>query len=148
MDFPDILTLAQTIGIVGSLIIAFYYSRREINHYYREFRTQVISELTEKMHHIGQIIIEHPELAKLVNQADPPEQVFALYILSVYNQAFNMYRREILNEAIWSAWIQMMRTSFRDGTIGEYWKKLNADNRFSPEFRDFINTVIINRSGP
>ncbi len=142
------MSLAQTIGIVGSLVIAFYYSRIETNHFYREFRTHVISELTEKMHRIGEIIIEHPELAKIVNQVDPPEQVFAIYILSVYNQAFNMYRRDLLNEAIWSGWTQMMRSSFRDGTIGDYWKKFNADSRFSPGFREFVNSVIIARQDP
>lgn len=118
----------------------------EINHFYREFQTQVISELHEKMHHIGEIIIEHPELSKLVNQVDPPEQVFAIYILSVYNQAFNMYTRNLLNDALWSGWTQMMRNSFRDGTIGKYWKKFNADSRFSPEFREFINNTIVTRA--
>lgn len=141
--FSDILSLAQTIGIMGSLIVASYFSRREINHLYREFQTQVISELTDKMHRIGEIIIEHPELSKLVNQVDPPEQVFAIYILSVYSQAFNMYKRDLLNDAIWSGWTQMMRDSFRDGTIGTYWKKINADNRFSSDFREFINNTII-----
>ncbi|HJU13704.1 MAG TPA: hypothetical protein VJ792_04540 [Candidatus Nitrosotalea sp.] len=146
LGFSDVLSLAQTIGIVGSLVIAFYFSTREINHSSREFRTQVISELTEKMHRIGEIIIEHPELSKIVNQVDPPEQVFAIYILSVYSQAYNMYRRKILNEGIWSGWMQIMRNSFRDGTIGEYWKKFNVDSRFSPDFREFINNTIIAKS--
>lgn len=142
-DFPEILSMAQTIGIVGSLVFAIYFSRREINHLSREFQTQVISELSEKMHRIGEIIIEHPELSKLVNQADPPEQVFAIYILSVYNQAYNMHKRKLLNDAIWSGWTQMMKSSFRDGTIGQYWKKFNADSRFSSDFRHFINNTII-----
>ncbi len=95
------------------------------------------------MHRIGEIIIEHPELSKLVNQVDPPEQVFAIYILSVYSQAFNMYKRNLLNDTIWSGWTQMMRDSFRDGIIGTYWKKINADNRFNSDFRYFINNTII-----
>lgn len=143
--FSDILSLAQTIGIVGSLVVASYFSRREINHLSREFQTQVISGLTDKMHRIGEIIIEHPELSKLINQDDPPEQVFAIYILSVYSQAFNMHKRNLLNDAIWSGWTQMMRDSFRNGTIGTYWKKINADNRFSSDFRYFINNTIITR---
>lgn len=142
-DFSDILSLTQTIGIIGSLVVATYFSRREINHLSREFQTQVISDLTDKMHRIGEIIIEHPELSKLVNQVDPPEQVFAIYILSVYSQAFNMYKRNLLNDTIWSGWTQMMRDSFRDGIIGTYWKKINADNRFNSDFRYFINNTII-----
>ncbi|MDE1829771.1 MAG: hypothetical protein KGI25_05565 [Thaumarchaeota archaeon] len=147
LGFSDILSLAQTIGIVGSLVIAFYFSRREINHLSREFRTGIISELNEKMHRIGEIIIEHPELSKLVNQTDPPEQVFAIYILSVYNQAFNMHKRKLLNDALWAGWTQMMRSSFRDGTIVTYWKKINADSRFSADFRHFINNTVIAKLG-
>lgn len=143
ITFSDILSMAQTIGIVGAFVIAFYFSRMEINHFSREFQTQVISELSEKMHRIGEIIIEHPELSKLVNRHEPPEQVFAIYILSVYNQAFNMHKHDLLNEAIWSGWTQMMRSSFRDGTIGEYWEKFSGDNRFGYDFRDFINKSIL-----
>ncbi|MDH2907885.1 MAG: hypothetical protein PXX83_07320 [Candidatus Nitrosotalea sp.] len=59
LGFSDILSIAQTIGIVGSLVVASYFSRREINHLSREFRTQIISEITDKMHRIGEIMIEH-----------------------------------------------------------------------------------------
>lgn len=146
LEFSEILSLAQTVGIVGFFVIAFYFSAREIRHMSREFRTQVVSELTEKMHRIGEIIIEHPELSKIVNKIAPPEQVFAIYVLSVYNQAYNMHIRKILGDAIWSGWMQIMRNSFRDGTIGEYWKRFSTDNRFSPDFRDFINNMIIEKS--
>ena len=147
LTFEDTLSLAQTIGIVGSLVIAIYFSRREINHLSREFQTQVISELTEKIHHVGEIIIEHPNLAKLINQTDPPEHVFAIYILSVYHQAFNMHKRKLVSDEIWLGWTQMMKSSFREGTIGEYWKKINTESRFSSEFRHFINNTIIAKTG-
>ncbi len=112
-------------------------------HMGREFQTQVISDITEKLHHIGEIIIEHPELAKVINQVDPSEQVFAIYILSIYNQAFQMYKRKLLTDAIWEGWIQMIKNSFRDGTVKDYWKKITEDGRFSHEFREFINKKIL-----
>lgn len=145
--FSDILSLAQTIGIVGALVVAIYFSKREINHLYREFQTQVISELTEKLHHVGEIIIEHPNLAKLINKDDPPEYVFAIYILSVYHQAYNMHKRKIVSDEIWLGWTQMMKSSFREGIIGEYWKKISSESRFSSDFRHFINNSIISKQG-
>lgn len=145
--FPEVLSMAQTVGIVGSFVMAIYYSRREISHLHREFQTQVISELTEKLHRVGEIILEHPSLAKLINQNDPPEHVFAIYILSVYNQAFNMHKRKLVSDEIWLGWTQMMKSSFREGIIGDYWKKLSAESRFSSDFRHFINNTIIAKSG-
>lgn len=145
ISFSDILSIAQTAGIIGSLVIAVYFSRREIQHLSREFQAQVLNNITEKMYRISDIIIEHPDLSKLINKTDPPEQVFAIYILSVYNQAFNMHRRKLLNDAIWSGWTQMMRSSFQDGTLVEYWEKIKTNNRFSSDFRHFINNTILAR---
>jgi hypothetical protein len=79
----------------------YYFSKREMHHMGREFQTQVIGYIIEKFHHIREIIIEHPELAKALNRVDPPEQVFAIYILSIYNQAFQMYKRKLLSDTIW-----------------------------------------------
>jgi len=142
-NFSDILSIAQTIGIIGSLVMMFYFSRREIHHMGREFQVQMLNEITEKMHHIGEIIIDHPELGKVINRVDPPEQVFAIYILSIYNQAFHMHKRKLLSDAIWTGWVQIIRNSFRDGTVKDYWKKIGEDGRFSHEFRDFINKKIL-----
>lgn len=145
ISFSDILSIAQTVGIIGSLVIAVYFSRREIQHLSREFQAQVLNNITEKMYRISDIIIEHPDLSKLINKTDPPEQVFAIYILSVYNQAFNMHRRKLLNDAIWAGWTQMMRSSFQDGTLIEYWEKIKTNNRFSSDFRHFINNTVLAR---
>jgi len=142
-DFSDILSIAQTIGIIGSLVMMFYFSRREIRHMGREYQTQILSEITEKLHRIGEIIIDHPELAKVINQVDPPEQVFAVYILSTYNQAYQMHKRKLLSDTIWAGWVQIIKNSFRDGTVKGYWKKIDENCRFSNEFRDFINKKIL-----
>lgn len=137
------LSLAQTIAIIVSLVMMYYFSTREMRHMGREFQTQIISNITEKLHHIGEIIIEHPELAKVLNKIDPPEQVFAIYILSIYNQAFQMYKRKLLTDVIWDGWTRMIKNSFRDGTVKDYWEKINQDGRFSQEFREFINKKIM-----
>jgi hypothetical protein len=37
----------------------------------------------------------------------------------------------------------MMKNSFRDGTVKDYWRKIDSDKRFSQEFREFINKKIM-----
>jgi hypothetical protein len=36
-----------------------------------------------------------------------------------------------------------IRSAFRKGTIGEYWKTIEPENWFDPEFQDFINNEIL-----
>jgi hypothetical protein len=37
------------------------------------------------------------------------------------------------------------KSRFKKGTIGEYWKTIEPENWFDPEFRDFINNEIVGR---
>ena len=73
-----------------------------------------------------------------------PKESAAMYILYVYAYGFQMRQRRVLRENEWAGWIGLIRAAaFRKGTIGEYWKAIEPENWFDPEFRDFINNEII-----
>src|SRR5215217_2140835 len=66
----------------------------------------------------------------------------AMYILYVYAYGFQMRQRGVLRENEWAGRIGSIRAAaFRKGTIGEYWKAIEPENWFDPEFRDFINNA-------
>ena len=70
--------------------------------------------------------------------------------LYVYALGFPMPQRGVLRDNEWAGWIGLRRTAFRKGafrkgTIGEYWKTIEPENWFDPEFRDFINNEILRR---
>ena len=49
IGFPDVLSIAQTIGIIGTLLLIWYYNRRQIQNLSTDIETQVLSDLDEKV---------------------------------------------------------------------------------------------------
>ncbi len=54
-----------------------------------------------------------------------------------------MHKRKLLVENEWIGFVMVMRAAFRKGTISEYWKTIEQENWFDPEFQDFIDNDII-----
>jgi hypothetical protein len=49
IGITDVLSIAQTIGIVGTLLIALFLSRKEIRELSIDIETKVLSDLDEKV---------------------------------------------------------------------------------------------------
>ena len=88
---------------------------------------------------------EHPELARVINNVQPlsSEAVYAFDVLNVFSHAYDMHERKVLNENEWFGWVHWMRTTFRLGTIKEYWKQFQHNQWYDPTFEDFINKQVI-----
>lgn len=52
VGISDILSIAQTVGIIGTLLIALILSRREVKDLSIDIETKVLSDLDEKMHRL------------------------------------------------------------------------------------------------
>jgi hypothetical protein len=141
----DTLSIAQTIGIIGTLLIALFLSRREVRELSIDIETKVLSDLDEKVHRLEEHLLERPELARVINnvQSLSPDRVYAFDVLNVFSHAYDMHERKVLNENEWFGWVQWMRTCFRLGTIKEYWKQFQQNQWYDPTFEDFINKQVI-----
>ena len=49
IGISDVLSITQTIGIIGTLLIALYFSRRQTRELSVDIEAQVLSDLDEKM---------------------------------------------------------------------------------------------------
>ena len=58
IGYLDILQIAQTIGIVGTLLITLYFSNRQIRGLSIDIETKVLSDLDEKMHRLEEHLLE------------------------------------------------------------------------------------------
>ena len=145
IGISDTLSIAQTIGIIGTLLIALFFSRREIRELSVETETKVLSDLDEKMHRLEEHLLERPELARVINNVRSlsPEGVYAFDVLNVFSHAYDMHERKVLNDNEWYSWVQWMRNCFRLGTIKEHWKRFQESQWYDLAFEDFINKQVI-----
>lgn len=147
IPIAELISLAEALGIIGTLFIIFYFSRKEMRNLSVDIETKVLNDLDEKIHAMGEMMVRSPELVKMLNknQKEPsPELVFAYYILYMCAHAFHMRQRKVLSDNEWAGWLQWIRTSFEQGAIRDYWKNnIQPEKWFDPAFRDFINTQVI-----
>jgi hypothetical protein len=144
LGFGEVLSLAQSIGIVGTMVVTLYFSKRQIRALSIDQETRVLNDLDEKFHNLAMLIMEDPSITRVIDTRDyaQPETAFSFYILWICAHAYAMRQRRILDDNEWAGWLHWMRNCFRRGTIGEVWKQIAPDGWFNPAFQKFINTEI------
>ncbi len=137
--FSDMLSLAQTIGIVGTMILTLYFSKIQI-----QSLSKSSWRLDEKFHDIVRIMMEDPSMQRVIDSYENPtrEMTFSISVLWICSQAYTMHQKRLLSDSEWDGWLQWMRRCFQRGTIKEAWKQIEPDKWFNPEFQQFINTEV------
>ena len=147
IGLSDTLSLAQSIGIVGTMVLTLFFSKRQIRALSSDQETRVLNDLDEKFHNMAMLIMEDPSITRVIDTRDyaQPETAFSYYILWICAHAYAMRQRKVLYDNEWAGWLQWMRNCFQRGTIGEIWKRIESDQWFNPAFQKFINTEIVLR---
>ena len=101
------LSIAQTVGIVGTMVLTLIFSKRHIQSLSSHQQTRVLNDLDEKVRKMAEIIIEKPSVQKVIYKIDKPseELAFGYYILFICSHAYSMRQRNILNEQEWTGWL-------------------------------------------
>src|SRR5437667_4074018 len=101
VGISDMLSIAQTVGIVGTLLIVLFLSKRDVRDLSIDIETKVLCDLDEKMHRLEEHLLERPELARVINNVRSlsPEAVYAFDVFNVFSHAYDMRQRKVLNLA-------------------------------------------------
>jgi hypothetical protein len=109
LGFSDMLSVAQTIGIVGTMVLTLYFSKSQIQKLSIDVESKVLNDLDEKIHRMGEMIIERPELGKVITNIQTDrwsvELPFAFYVLYICSHAYSMRQRKVLNDSEWNGWL-------------------------------------------
>lgn len=152
IDFSELLTLVQTIAIIIAIVIAVYFSQRQINALATDLEARVVNDLDEKLHRMGEIFIEKPEFVRVLNDFPPtpdnssefaPENAFAYYVMFFCAHCFHMRQRGIINDNDWAGWLKWIRNAYRDGRLGKYWKDFEMSAWVDPAFAEFVEREIL-----
>jgi hypothetical protein len=76
----ELISLAEAVGIIATLFVIFYFSRREMKSVSIDIETKVLNDLDEKIHAMAEMTVHRPELTKILNKNQgnqSPELVFA-----------------------------------------------------------------------
>jgi hypothetical protein len=108
LGFGEVLSLAQTFGIVGTMILTLYFSKRQIQSMSIDQQTNVLNDLDEKVRKMAEIIIEKPSMQKVIYKLEKPSEeiAFVYYILWICSHAYAMRERKVLNDNEWIGWLQ------------------------------------------
>ncbi len=150
----DLLPLIQTSAIVLTLILTFFFSRKQMKNL--EWQTQrlvqdlevrILSDLDAKLYQMGGVLLEHPNLSRVVETKSSQEKTFAMFVLNVCSHAHDMRERGLLIDEEWQGWVEWMKRMFRDGTLKRHWKDPDVKDAFDPVFQRFVEEVILAAGG-
>jgi len=146
IGFPDALSLAQTIGIVGTMVLTLYFSKRQIQSLSSDQETRILNDLDEKFHNMAMLAMDDPSIIRVIDMHDyknKKEVAFSFYILWTCAHAYAMRQRKVLDDNEWTGWLQWMRNCFQKGAMSEIWKQVEPVGWFNPAFQNFINREIV-----
>src|ERR671926_667123 len=147
LGLVDYFVMGEAVGIVATFVMAFYYSRKQMQKLSVDIETKVLSDLDEKMNDLTRMAVEKPQLMRIVSddESDLTEEIaYTYHLLHTFAHAYHMHQRGVVSDNEWTGWLRRMRTCFEQGKIREYWESdLELEKWFDPVFEEFINKELI-----
>jgi hypothetical protein len=135
--------MAEALGIISTLFVILYFSRRQMQALSVDIETKILNDLDERIHGITQMLVERPELIRVVNNDDrdlSSELAYSYHILYTFAHVYHMRQRRVVSGNEWTGWLRWMKSAFRHGNIREIWKNnIEVEKWFDPAFQEFIN---------
>jgi hypothetical protein len=142
----EIFSMGEAAALIATLFVMLYFSKKQAQSLSVDIETKVLNDLAERMHAQVEILVERPQLIKVLNKVDAgsSEMAYAYDILFTFAHAFHMRQRKVLNDNEWTGWIRWYRSAFKQGSLMEIWQKtIEMEKWFDPAFHDFINREIV-----
>jgi hypothetical protein len=148
----DYFVMGEAIGIVATFVVAFYFSRKQMQKLSVDIETKVLSDLDDKISDLTRLTIEKPQLMRIVSDVDSDlteEIAYTYHLLYTFAHVYHMHQRRVVSDNEWTGWLRRMRTCFEQGKIREYWESgLKLEKWFDPAFEDFIDNEIVRKTSP
>ena len=97
--------IGEAVGIVATLFVVFYFSRKQMQKISVDIETKVPSDLDEKINVLTRMTIEKPQLMRAVSNVESyhtEEMVFAYHLLYTFAHAYQVYERKVVSTNEWT----------------------------------------------
>lgn len=142
----EIFSMGEAVALIATLFVILYFSRKQAQSLAVDIETKVLNDLAERMHTQVEILVQRPQLTKVLSKTDEasPEVAYAYDILFTFAHAFHMRQRKVLNDNEWTGWVRWYKSAFKQGDLREIWQRtIEMEKWFDPAFHDFINREIV-----
>ncbi len=88
--------MGEAIGIIGTLFVVLYFSRKQTQSLSIDIETKVLNDLAQRMHALVQKAIERRQLIKEMSKVESnmsPESAYAYDIMFTFAHVFRMRQR-------------------------------------------------------
>jgi hypothetical protein len=105
IGFSEVLSLAQTVGIVGTMVLTLYFSKRQIESLSIHEQTRVLNDLDEKVHDTTELMLERPSLQRVMDNvgygtaSESEQYIFSYYILLICSHAYQYIYQKSMNDS-------------------------------------------------
>jgi hypothetical protein len=139
--------MAEAIGIIATMLVVLYFSRKQMEALSVDIETKILSDLDLRIREITRMMIDRPELIKVVSKVESnwsSDVAYSYHILFTFAHVLHMRKRNVLSDNEWTGWMRWMKSAFDQGTIKDIWKsKIEMEKWFDPDFQEFIDKDII-----
>lgn len=139
--------MGEAIGIIATMFVVLYFSRKQMAALSVDIETKVLSDLDLRLHEITHLMIDRPELTKVVSKDETDwssDVAYAYHILFTFAHVLHMRERNILSDNEWTGWLRWMKSAFDQGAIKDIWKsKIEMEKWFDPAFQEFVDKELI-----
>jgi hypothetical protein len=139
--------MGEAIGIIATMFVVLYFSRKQMEVLSVDIETKVLSDLDLRLREITRMMIDRPELIKVVSKVESDwssDVAYSYHILFSFAHVFHMRQRNVLSDNEWTGWLRWMRSAFDQGMIKDIWKnKIEMEKWFDPAFQEFVDKELI-----
>ena len=139
--------MGEAIGIIVTMFVVLYFSRKQMEALSVDIETKVLSDLDLRLREITRMMIDRPELIKVVSKVESDwssDVAYSYHILFSFAHVFHMRQRNVLSDNEWTGWLRWMKSAFDQGMIKDIWEnKIEMEKWFDPAFQDFVDKELI-----
>jgi hypothetical protein len=142
--------IGEAMGIIATMFVVLYFSRKQMDALSVDLETKVLSDLDLRLHEITRLMIDRPELIKVVTKVESDwssDVAYSYHILFTFAHVLHMRERNVLSDNEWTGWLRWMKSAFDQGLIKDIWKsKIEMEKWFDPAFQEFVDKELITLS--
>ena len=139
--------MGEAIGIIATMFVVLYFSRKQMRALSVDIETKVLSDLDLRLREITHMMIDRPELIKVVSKVESDwssEVANSYHILFTFAHVLHVRERNVLSDNEWTGWLRWMKSAFDQGMIKDIWKnKIEMEKWFDPAFQQFVDKELI-----